>query len=467
MNVNVHQDTYQQWLENPRAERIVLYEIGGNNVTQLNVANAPFIIDVDDKPAPYSALTAEPLVAVDSVDKNVSVGELKLLNNGDLDWMLDDIWRGEPISVRWGDKDWAYGDFRIVFVGVIDDLKPEKGLITLSFFDQSFALQQLFATAQYNENTIPKALGHVFNAGALLKSALNLEYLINTQHTQNIVLRDSGVQIDHTLMHDDDGHAIAIPAIPPTRELRVDIIEQHDTIIKIAEFIAEQLSLELTTFYLKDWHFTAKAGVWVDSDRSVNDVLTDLLKPLGIYHRIDLSKQNLELVYIDLSSDNIDYVITPFDIYKDSVKYDEYIYPAKKIIVAYQLNALPESDSSLASRFDPLNGNADDIAFAELLKNAYSKLEHNNELDDRYFDEKLYITPLYDQADAQAELDRRVSENTMRRLISFDVFATGVVIRVGDVISLTHGKMINKKGVVVDKKIWLGNVNRASLRVLL
>lgn len=458
---------YQEWLENPRAERVVLYEIGGKNTKRLNVANTPFIVDVDGKPIPFSALIAEPLVAVDGINDGVSVGELKLLNNGDLDWMLDDIWRGELISARWGDRNWDYGDFKIVFSGVVDDLKPERGLITLSFFDQSFTLQQMFATAQYNENIIPKSLGYVFNAGVLLKSALNLEYLINTEYTQSIVLRDSGVQIDHTLMHDDNGHAIAIPAIPPTRELRIDIIEQHDTIIKIAEFIAEQLSLELTTFYLKDWHFTAKVGVWVDNDRSINDVLTDLLKPLGIYHRIDLSNKKLELVYIDLSSNAIDYVITPFNIYKDSVKYDEYIYPAKKIIVAYRLNALPESDSSLASRFDPLSGNADDIAFAELLKNPYSKLEHNNELDDRYFDEKLYVTPLYSQADAQAELDRRVSENTVRQLISFDVFAVGIVIRVGDVISLTHGMMINKKGVVVYKKMWLGNVNRASLQVLL
>ncbi len=244
-----------------------------------------------------------------------------------------------------------------------------------------------------------------------------------------------------------DRQRLRIRFYDPRRVLAVPVVDSDlpatTDIMTFVTALAGLAGVEVAApKHFAEQHSAMRIKSWLSSDTStVDQVLTDALSPLGIYHRINLAKE-LELIHLGYTA-LAEHVVTPSIIVSGSLQPQEPIQPASKIIIRWARHADGE----------------------------FQTLEQLTGLDETHYEPDIFETPLTVLNDVQWELARRLRQRGVKRTPwSVEVFAPGMSIREGDRVQLIHprfGLAAGKTGTVSRAGIRLGNTNRIALEVLI
>lgn len=141
-------------------------------------------------------------------DAAFAVSDLVFINtNGELDGYVYDIWTGRPTRLYVGDMRWPTTDFRLVFDGINEGIKPGDGRRTfvLAFKDKLQRLNtavsehKLGGVSPNAERVYPWGLGEMHNVTPMLEDFSVLQYGWNDGAMERVIeTRDNGVIITTT-----------------------------------------------------------------------------------------------------------------------------------------------------------------------------------------------------------------------------------------------------------------------------
>ena len=163
-------------------------------------ANTPFEDVIDAVPAFRWALDD----ALQGATTH-SWGELRLYNDGGLDYLLNHGWEGHPIAFYLGDLTWPFDDYRQILGGFTESIScPDKNQLALSLRGRQYALDvplqtDTIASGPHAGEIVPDCWGEVFNGEPVLIDAATLKYRIHSGPVQAITdVRDNGVSVAYT-----------------------------------------------------------------------------------------------------------------------------------------------------------------------------------------------------------------------------------------------------------------------------
>ena len=217
LGVRMDQSTFDAWLRQPGAQRVVLVEamadVGGVE-TAVFLSSREFASAPDDVPAnqPYLAVVDEGVSLTDRLQldlsgSGMSWGDIRLNNlDGRLDGLLGYVWRQRAVKVLLGDGGWPRRDFWPVFSGVVEDIdSSERGQLALKLRDPLQRLNapvtevKLGGATANKDRLLPLAFGHVFNLTPLLVNPSLHEYRVHQGAVSQIVeVRDQGLPVSFT-----------------------------------------------------------------------------------------------------------------------------------------------------------------------------------------------------------------------------------------------------------------------------
>ena len=461
----ISEPTYQAWLHNPRAERVVLHEFA-----DVKLANRPHVAFIGNVPHSFMSITATPLEFDFSLSDGLNVGDLEILNSGKLDDLLDESWRGVEFVTRWGAPDWDYTDFRVVARLTINDIVPiNKQRLRIRFFDQRKKLSKpvLSQRGGVNNELLPLILGGSNLSPVILTNAATMDYRASLLPLESLVILDSGVA---TTVTADLAAGTFQLSVPAAGELRANTTAAHKTPLAIAQYLAGLAGINtVTTANFGALQNTMQLHCLVNSDATIDAVLTEILQPLGIYHRVTLAG-DLELMLLDHAG-SAQHIIRPSMIESGSLQPTDPIQPASTVRVHWQRNYSPFSESGIASRFDPATATAADLETRERLLAEYQLIERSTGFNSTDYEAEDFYTTLAVESEAIAEANRRLSVRSVKRVPwTLSVFPAGMSIREGDRVQIIHprfGLAGGRTGTVTRAKLRLGNVNRIELEVLI
>ncbi len=206
---------YTAWLAADNKERTVLVEAkaysGGVEVTRY-MSSRGFTSAPSDTPsntAYEDILLTIPqirsvLAEVFTGKSFVTFGDLSIDNaSGVRDSWLADSWDGRDVTVYLGDPEWTKADYRMVFMGSIEDINaPTTRLITLRIRDRQHlfsvpvSLNRVGGSGTTKDRRIPLAYGEVKNAQPVLIDAAARKYQWHDGQVQSVdAVYDNGVAI--------------------------------------------------------------------------------------------------------------------------------------------------------------------------------------------------------------------------------------------------------------------------------
>lgn len=201
-------EDYRAWLIRG-GRRVALIEIGTD--TPRFVSTVPYTTLPTDSPAnvAYLPVAAKGFSFSErlSYDGNpsISAGDIELQNeDGSLDSWLNEVWVNRPIKVYVGDVEWARGDFKLEFDGIIANLESSRSdrlnivlRNKLERLNTPASEALLEGTTPNKDRLLPSILGEVHNVEPLLIDPPNHGYMVHNGPTERIIeVRDNGVPVD-------------------------------------------------------------------------------------------------------------------------------------------------------------------------------------------------------------------------------------------------------------------------------
>lgn len=193
---------FQIWLDSEGADPVTLYRFGaysiaGNVETEYRVSNRAY--RKGDPAKPYAAAIAQDLVAVEAITPDgkprVSAGEIKVWNvNGERTSWLRDVFCNRDLLIYVGDTRWPESEFRLMYVGLIDDVCSTPGTPN-SDPTLTFKIRDIMdrANAPVTElvlpdgSVYPHAFGENCNITPKLINAATLEYAYHPTATEGTI----------------------------------------------------------------------------------------------------------------------------------------------------------------------------------------------------------------------------------------------------------------------------------------
>lgn len=193
---------FQAWLDSSDACPVTLYHLGmfdvpSNTEVVRKVANRAY--GGADPLAPYAAAIAQDLVAVEAITPDgkprVSASEIKVWNvGGERNSWLKNIACNRDVLVYVGDERWPESDFRLMYVGVIEDISATNSApgqdptLTIKLRDVMERLNAPVTELTMPDGSIwPHTFGEVANITPKLKSAAPVEYTYHPTATEGTV----------------------------------------------------------------------------------------------------------------------------------------------------------------------------------------------------------------------------------------------------------------------------------------
>lgn len=206
---------FLSWANSVSSTKCVLVEVqvysGGSETTRY-LSNKDYISKPTDSPANKlytSALTGSVSISEKlSIDgqASISYGDVEILNNGEFDNWLNDVWVSRPISIYVGDVTWAKSDFRKVFDGTVKNIgSRSRNTLNIILRDKSQRLNTAMSDVTLGGSTdnknslIPLCFGEVHNIEPLLANPALLKYQVHNGPIERIIeVRDNGVPVTFT-----------------------------------------------------------------------------------------------------------------------------------------------------------------------------------------------------------------------------------------------------------------------------
>ena len=293
---------YIAWLRSDNAERVVLIEAEHLSPSGTEYfATRPFISGSSDTPVnqPYDDYLDRPEV-ISGINARMDVGNLSLVNNGDLDAWFDYVWQGQALRLYLGAPDWARDDYLLIVDGINGGItSPARDRVAFSLFDQRKLLDVQVQTNRLSDGTlIPLCYGSVFNVKPILKDAATLRYKLNDGAVTDIpTVRDSGLSVSKT---NDLSNGEFTLSSAPAGDVTCDVVAPNATAADVVTALAARVSgITVDTTNLTAFANTDPIGLYVSSEQTVGALIDEVMQTVGGVYRFDeLGK--LQIVRIDL-----------------------------------------------------------------------------------------------------------------------------------------------------------------------
>ncbi|SDF72903.1 hypothetical protein SAMN05216571_101418 [Onishia taeanensis] len=294
---------FQAWLDDHAATRIVLAELDHAAGTEY-VATHPYISRPGDSDPNriHDDLLAEAIDIETRIDARLTFGQVRLINDGELDDWLGYAWAGHEIRLYLGGPDWSRDDFRLHARGINQGITgARRGELAFGMLDQSAPLDEPIDTGSLplDGGPVPLALGSVYNAPAFRVSTSALRYRASYLAAATFTPKELGNGVPHT----DDlvGGEFTLDNAPGGA-LTVDIDEAHNTPAQVVSWVAAQYGITVAESGLPAY----AVGLYYADAVSGRQILDDLCVGMGGYWYLNalgelVIKQHIEPSGVDLT----------------------------------------------------------------------------------------------------------------------------------------------------------------------
>lgn len=277
---------YEFWLSDLDAQRVLLAELSHADGVEY-VATAPYIsMPTDTDPnRPYDDCLDDAIDISTRIDGLIGFGEIAMVDDGSLSGWVPLKWRGHPIRLYLGAPDWSRDDFRVLAIGVNGGIIPGRyGELRFRMNDQSAALSEPIDTGQLPNDggPVPLALGSVYNAPAYLLQPEPYEWKASFLPVDSLAPKTNG-NSDLAFTPNLSNGSFVLGAGVSNATLTVDIEEQNNTPLKIAQWVAAQYGIQISQIDMPDY----TVGLYYNRQISGQQILNDLCRGLGAYWFLD------------------------------------------------------------------------------------------------------------------------------------------------------------------------------------
>lgn len=204
---------FQAWLQKDGARRVVLVEVLLD--TPKYLSNVGYTTLPTDTPANryYQAVLTDSIAFSERMNLsgdgsvNISAGDIDINNSdGAYDSWLNEVWVNRSIRVLLGDLSWTYSDFKLIFDGVVADLKaPERSTLAISLRNKLERLNTpvtetlLGGTTSNKDRLMPVGFGECHNVTPILENEGLSRFKLSGVRLERIIeARSNGAPITIT-----------------------------------------------------------------------------------------------------------------------------------------------------------------------------------------------------------------------------------------------------------------------------
>lgn len=206
---------FLSWVSSPSSMKCILVEVvvnvGGSDTTRY-LSNCNYVTRPTDTPANqvYLPVLAGSVSITEKLNiegsASLSFGDIELVNNGELDTWMNDVWNNRSIKIFVGDVTWIRSDFRQIFDGTVNRLDSRaRNTLNIALRDKLERLNtamsdtRLGGTTDNKDRLIPLCFGEVHNIEPLLINPSTLTYQVHNGAIESIIeVRDNGVPVTFT-----------------------------------------------------------------------------------------------------------------------------------------------------------------------------------------------------------------------------------------------------------------------------
>lgn len=456
--------------------------LGG--ITRIYLSNVGYTTKPDDAELPNQHFAAQvdnqmqfdvSVVSGDDFGSQApSFGSIVIQNaEGELDILQDYVWTGYRVTVKAGQRGFAYEDFATVFGGSINGIEMDDDRVTLTIRDNRIKTDQLLLPATFagtggkeggtdlSGKPKPLCYGVVRNIEPVLVDPANLIYQIHDGSIQSVdVLRDSGVELTSAGDVADitaatvaagqfktqlSGGYIKLGSTPSGRitadvhgstvggfvSTVGDIVQRILTSrLGVRSFSAAEI--DQGAFNRLNDEMGFDAGVYLTDRVRASDVIDALINPLGAWWTF--TRQGLLTCGLVDEPGVATVEITEDDIEESGVQVLAVIPPSWRLSVGYAPVGVVQKEDELAGA----TTEADRAFLGEAYRFAVSEnlvVRAQNE----QAIERIFETQLADLTGAQALLTRLSTVYTSkRRLYRVPVWRMLFRVYIGDTVRLTY-----------------------------
>lgn len=321
---------FLSWVNSPTSIKCILVEVqvysGGTEITRY-LSNKNYVTKPTDTPAnqTYNAVlsgsvTVSEKISIDG-SASMSFGDVEIVNHGEMDGWLSDVWVSRPISIYVGDVSWNRTDFRKVFDGTVSKLgSRSRDTLNIVLRDKSERLNNpisevLLGGTTDNKNVmIPLCFGEVHNVEPLLIDPATLKYQVHNGAIESIIeVRDNGVPVSFTpnvstgtftLSNNPAGVITCSVQGDKTggtyRNKIADLVQLIVTTYGVASVRFTNSDIDLTNLSSFNTSNPQPVGIYISDKTNILDVCSQLAKSVGA--QVIVGKDGLlRILKIDLA----------------------------------------------------------------------------------------------------------------------------------------------------------------------
>ncbi|MFG6139514.1 hypothetical protein [Halomonas sp. B23F22_10] len=427
---------FEAWLADHAAQRVVLAELDHAAGTEY-VATRPYISRPGDSDPNriHDDLLAEAIDIETRIDARLTFGQVRLINDGELDPWLGYAWAGHEIRLYLGGPDWSRDDFRLHARGINQGITgARRGELAFGMVDQSAQLDEPIdtGTLPLDGGPVPLALGNVYNAPAFRVSTSALTYRASFLAVTGLAPKELGNGVPHT---DDLSAGEFTLDNAPGGALTVDIQESHDT-NDIPQWVASQYGLTVAENSLPSY----AVGLYYADAVTGRQILDDLCQGQGGYWYLNALGELVVRQHLALSAPDL--TLYADDIERDSLELIETQAPWSSLTLRWKRNFSPLRE--VAGTIED-----NDAAEAERLKREWRESTATQSLPDYpQAEEVSRDSALATSADADTERDRLLALRAVRRDVwRMDAFLPQA--EVGQAVTVEVGALAGRVGRII------------------
>ncbi len=447
--MSISESQYEAWLNRSNSERVVLVELHHSNGVEY-IANRPYISHPTDTLAnqPFNDVLKDVADVTTRIDGQVELGDIELIDDGSLSGWVDRKWRGHEVVLRLGDASWSYDDFRIIARQINGGLSSyRRGQIVFDVYDQTALLDtpiQRPVLSETDDRPQPLILGQVIGAQATQISTQTLLYQFSWLPVTSLTVRDgNGPVMSHT--PDLANGQFTLSAYTP-RNVICEVTEPHTTAISIIQWVADHYNMTLANGISLPGY---SLGLRYDGEVTGRQILDDVCRSLGAKWQIDLiGELTVQLLTVPDQGQPADVQIYADDIELDGIELINTDEPFTLLAVNYARNYSPMSEVAGSI-------NDSDPALAKRLRTEWEVAKSEQSLPSYplAIDQEI-DTNLVNQADAEAERDRRLGIRNQRRdTWSLSAFITSTKAVVGASVEVHHPYVTGRIGRIISTRM--------------
>jgi len=241
-------------------------------------------------------------VSVPSIQSQVGmafgVGDIDLVNNGELDAWLNDAWDGRGLSMLIGDPTWARDDFRQIASLVTEALEVvNNDKMRIRVRDKREKLNvntqlNYYSSGEAFGKPIPITVGQVFNITPVLINASTHQYQVNDGQINAITqVRDNGVSVSFTanlstgtfVLGSQPSGVITcdVQGAKPSGTYHIKTADIIEYLVKRSVLNAADLDAASFTAFNVKVPYTV--GLYIHSRQNLINVVDKLMRSVGAY----------------------------------------------------------------------------------------------------------------------------------------------------------------------------------------